>query len=148
MGKWIAGIVGAIITGAVLWLLTNALFPRWLGHPPPPPPEDIRVECSANPATVSPGGVTEIAVKITRGSEPLEGAAVELRAGGGSFSSGTTTTSGHTYSGGVFRAIWRAPSPSAAGYILGAYVDLAGLRTDQGQLQDSYSTNCEILVNR
>jgi hypothetical protein len=148
MGKWIAGIAGAVIAGAVLWLLTNVLFTRWFSHPPPPPEDNVRVECSAIPATLSPGGVAQITVKVTRGSEPVEGAAVKFGIGGGLFDSGTTTTSGHTYSGGVFRTTWTAPSPSAAAYVFPADVDLQGVRTAKGELQGHYRTNCEILVSR
>jgi hypothetical protein len=148
MGKWIGGIVGTVIAGAVLWFLTNALFPQWfLPRPAPQPVATVRVACSANPATVRPGGDSEISVTVTRGGEPVEGAAVKLDIGGGLFGSGTTTTSGRTYSGGVFRTTWRAPSPSAAGYVFPAEVNLEGLPTAQSLAQTHYRTNCEILVS-
>lgn len=152
MGKWTAGIVGGVLTGVVLWLLTNALFTRWFSSPPPSPapspPDEVRIQCVANPARVAPGGITEVAVTVTRRGEPVEGAAVELRAGVGSSDSGLSISSGQTYSGGVFRTTWRAPSPSAAAYVFPAEVDLGGLRTLDGELQGHYRTNCEILVGQ
>jgi len=141
MGKWIAGIVGAVITGAILWVLTDRYLPILFpdrSHPPPPPGDAIRVECTANPATVAPGGTTEISIKVTNGGEPVEGATVELPGGGGA---------GETYSGGIFRTTWTAPSPSAAAYVFPANVKLADLRTAKGELNGSYGTNCEILVH-
>src|SRR5262249_3856313 len=101
MAKWTAGIVGTVITGAVLWLLTNTLFPRWfLPRPAPPPVATVQVVCSANPATLRPGGDAEITVTVTRGGEPIEGAAVELHNGSGLLGA-TGMISGNTYSGGV-----------------------------------------------
>ena len=146
MWKWIAGIIGAVITGTLLWVLTNVYFPQWFSHRPPPPEDKVGVECSANPSTVSPGGVAEISVKVMRNGEPVEGAVVKMNVGGGSFGSGATSTSGRTYSGGVFRTTWTAPSPSAGGYVFPAEVDLEGIRTAKGELHGHYRTDCEILV--
>ena len=148
LGKWIAGIVAAVIGGVVIWLITNAVFPRWFSPPPPPPEDNTYVECTAHPATVSPGGLAEITVKVMRDNEPVEGAAVKLSLESGSFTSGTTTASGNTYSGGVFRTTWRAPSPSAAGYVFPAEVDLDGVRTAKGEMHGHYRTNCQVLVRR
>jgi hypothetical protein len=147
MGKFIAGIAGAVIAGALLWLITNALFPQWFSTPTPLPVEKVRVECSANPTKVSPGGVTEVTVKVMLGDEPVEGATVKLKAGGGMFNSGTTTTSGYTYSGGIFRTTWTAPLPSAGSYVFPADVDLKGVRTQKAELEGQFRTNCEILVS-
>ena len=136
-----------MITGSLLWYLTTVIFPKWFTDDPPPPVKQVRVECSGNPSTVAPGGLSEITVRVTRGGEPLEGASVTLSVGGGQFSSGTTSTSGHTYSGGMFRTGWRAPSPSSAGYVFPAEVDLKGIRTSEGELEGHYRTDCEILVS-
>jgi hypothetical protein len=138
MWKWIAGIAGAVITGTLLWVLTNVFFPQWFSHRTPPPEDKIRVECSTNPATVSPGGVTEISVKVMLNDEPVEGAAVKLHIDGG--------RTGRTYSGGVYRTTWTAPSPSSSGYVFPAEVDLEGVRTPKGELHGHGRTDCEILV--
>jgi hypothetical protein len=149
VGKWIAGLVGAVITGSLVWYLTTIVLPKWFADDPPPPPaKQVRVECLPNPATIAPGGLSEITVRVTRGGEPLEGAAVSMSVGGGQFSSGTATTSGQTYSGGVFRTTWRAPSPSAAGYVFPAEVDLKGIRTSEGELEGHFRTDCEVLVSQ
>ena len=147
MSKWLAGIFGTILAGGLLWVLTNTVFPRWFAKSPPLPGNDVRVECTANPSTVAPGASTEVTVKVIRNGTPLEGAAVSLSVGGGLFTSNTTTATGTTYSGGVFRITWRAPSPSASGYVFPAVVDLAGIRTAEGELQGEFRTNCEILVS-
>ena len=135
-----------------MWLLTQLLFPSLFGWLKPKPvnelqPKVVRVECSANPPTVRPGGSTEIQVTVTNGGEPLEGASVALSVGGGTFSGGGQNASGDTYSGGVFRTIWTAPSPSAGGYVFPAVVSMHGIRTAEDVLEGTFRTNCEILVH-
>jgi hypothetical protein len=149
MGKWALGLVGSIITGVVLWLLTTVFFPRLFSDimpaapVPPPPTKVVRVECTANPPTVAPGSTTEISVKVTRGGEPVEGAAVTMTVPNtGSEASGTT------YSGGVFRLPWTAPRNSASAYVFPASVKLDGVRTPEEELFGSFGTTCEIFVRR
>ena len=146
MGKWIAGIVGGVIVGSLLWLLTTNVFPQLFYHRPPPPEDTTRVECTAKPGTVSAGGVAEITVKVSRKDQPLEGAVVRMSIGDGLFASGTRTTSGSTYSGGIFRTLWTAPSNPAAGYVFSADVDVPGMITSENK--GHYGTTCEILVRR
>ena len=142
MGKWFAGIAAAIVGGSALWFLTNALFPRLLQKKPAPPlPPDVRVECSPSPATVAPGGTSELTIKVTRNGIPVEGAAVfiDWESWGES--------PGHTASGGIFRTLWTAPSPAAGGYVFPVRADLAGVRTAQGDLDGVAGTDCQILVH-
>jgi hypothetical protein len=148
MGKWIAGILGAVLTGVILWVLTDKVLPVWFAGASHDAPiaDTTRVECVASPATVAPGGTTEISVKVFDHDGPIEGATVDLAIGGGTFGSQGTTAKGETYSGGIFRTTWKAPSPSAAGYVFPANVTLDGLRTAKGELHGAYRTNCEILV--
>jgi hypothetical protein len=135
-----------------MWLLTELLFPNLFGSLRPKPPETpqqpkvVRVECLANPPTVRPGASTEIQVKVTRGGEPVEGASVALSVGGGTFGDGGREATGYTYSGGVSRSIWTAPSPSAGAYVFPAIVSLNGIRTAEGDLEGTYRTDCNILV--
>ncbi len=149
---WVLGSLGTIAVGTVMWLLTELLFPNLFGSlrpkPPitPPAPKVVRVDCSANPPTVRPGGSTEVLVRVTRAGEPVEGASVALSVGGGRFGDGGREVTGSTYSGGVSRAIWTAPSPSAGAYVFPAVVSLNGVRTAEGELEGTYRTECNILV--
>lgn len=153
MKKWLVGALGTIVIGSIMWLLTQLLFPNLfrslIPKQPvaPPQPKVVRVDCSANPATVRPGGSTEVEVTVTRGGEPLEGASVALTVGGGAFAGGGLSAGGDTYSGGIFRTTWTAPSPSSDAYVFPAVVNLAGIRTAEGDLDGTYRTNCEILVH-
>jgi hypothetical protein len=111
--KWIGGILAAVIGGSLLWMLTNKVFPDWFPAPPPPPqPNILGVECAANPWNVSPGGTSEITVKVLRNGEPLERAPVQISSGGGTFATGNPNIQGETYSGGVYHATWTAPDGS------------------------------------
>lgn len=139
MGKWIAGVLGAVVTGAVVWLLTNAVFPRFLREESPPPPDRIAVECSPEPHTVPPGGTTELTVKVTRNGAPVEGAAVIFRPE-------EATVPARTASGGILRVPWTAPNPAASSYVFPVNVDLAGIRTSEGELQGTATTNCQVMV--
>jgi hypothetical protein len=77
----------------------------------------------------------------------LEGASVALSVGGGAFAGGGPSATGDTYSGGIFRATWIAPSPSSGAYVFPAVVNLAGIPTAEGVLDGTYRTNCNILVH-
>ena len=147
MGKWIAGILATILGGSLMWFLTNGVFPHWLRKDQTPAPKAVTVACTPTPPSIQPGGTSEVLVTVTRGGQPLEGATVSLDIGGGHFSGGTTTATGTTYSGGMFRVAWTAPNPSAASYVFPADVSLDGLRTAEGELSGHYRTTCEILVH-
>lgn len=147
MGKWIAGLIGTLMVGVLMWFLTERFFPEWFpARAPPAADKRVAVLCSAVPERVQPGGTTEVVLKVTRGGEPVEGASVSMKIGGGHFGSGKTSIFGNTYSGGVFRTLWTAPSPSAGGYVFNADVNLDGLRTDDGELSGQYRTTCHIVV--
>lgn len=147
MGKWIAGIVGSVLVGALLWILTNRYLPHWFEEPPAVADSKLRVECSANPATVSPGQSTEITIKVMLNGEPLEGVEVKVAAGGGRFGSAGTETSGNTYSGGVFRTIWTAPAPSAGAYVVGVHVTgVDDVSLDDAIRTSGFHTQCHLLV--
>jgi hypothetical protein len=140
MGKWFAGILAALIGGTVLWFLTNAVFPRLLQKDPAPVPAEIRVECIPSPPTVSPGGTTELTIKVTRNGVPVEGAAVI-------FKPEDAASPARTVSGGILRTIWTAPNPSAAAYVFPVNVDLKGVRTATEELDGYSGTNCQVLVH-
>ena len=113
MGKWIAGILGAVLSGVILWAVTTYL-PKYLDPAPPPaaPDNSLHVECAASRYTVAPGGSSEITVTVKRGGHPVEGANVKIEVGGGSFPSSTlaTRTGGVTFSDGAVRTVWKAPA--------------------------------------
>ena len=139
MGKWLAGILGTVIAGALLWLLTDALFPRLLHKEAIPVADDVRVECIPTPATIAPGETTELTVRVTRNGAPVEGAAVY-------FKPEEAQNPIRTVSGGMIRVPWKAPNPSASAYVFGVNVNLDGIRTAQGELSGSYGTDCEVMV--
>lgn len=139
MAKWLVGLVGAVITGSVLWFLTDALFPKLFHEEKAPQPDEIRVECIPTPPTIAPGEVTELLVKVTRNGVPVEGAAVY-------FKREEAKDPARTVSGGIYRFPWRAPNPSASAYIFPVYADLAGVRTPQGELFGFAGTDCQVLV--
>jgi hypothetical protein len=149
MGKWTLGLFGSIIVGGILWVLTTILFPRVFdGFIPaprvePPPQKVVRVECFANPPTIAPASTTEITLRVTRGGEPVEGAAVSL-----TIPNSDEKASGTTLSAGLFRVPWTAPKNSASSYVFPANVALDGVRTDKEELSGQFRTFCEIVVRR
>ncbi len=87
----------------------------------------IAVRCDAAPQTISPGNVSELLIRATSSrNTPISAGNVKVEVGGGSFSSGGTTVIGVTGVDGVFRTVWRAPDPSAAGYQFGVDVVKSG----------------------
>lgn len=62
------------------------------------------------------------------------------------FAGGGPSATGDTYAGGIFRATRIAPSPSSGAYVFPAVVNLAGIRTAEGELDGTYRTSCDILV--
>jgi hypothetical protein len=108
VGKWIAGIIAAIIGGVAIWALTT-LLPKHFETPPAPPPVDDRVvvSCTPNPSTVAPGGTSELTLKVTKGGQPVENA--QLKMGQEDW--------GATLSDGTERVPWKAPVNAAAAYV-------------------------------
>lgn len=139
MGKWLAGIIGAVITGVLIFWLTEGL--QSPGSTPPEPQNGasgppvaggaISVRCSAQPHLLHPGDQTDLVVQaISSQNTPISDANVRVEAGGGTFlSSNSTTVLGRTDQGGSFRTTWRSPSPAAAGYVMAVTVSKQGLAT-------------------
>lgn len=147
MWKAIGGVAASVIAGLIIWYVTTVLYPRLTSEPPPPPPaKEIMAQCDVTPPTVAPGGSTDVVVHVTRGGGALEGATVNLAVGGGRFASGSTKEEGRTYSGGVYRTTWTAPSPAAAGYNMPAIVNVDGMRTSDGELSGTVRTDCFVRV--
>ena len=127
--KWMMGIIGAVVTGVVIFWLTQGMISTDhtnSGDSLTPSDTDIPtntnlvVSGSANPWTIPTGGTTEIRVLVTNTENiPIEFANIRLGAGGGVFtSSGMVTVVGTTDRNGMFMTYWQAPSPAAPRYVL------------------------------
>ncbi len=140
MGKWLAGILAAVLGGSILWFLTNRLYPNlFRNDPPPAAPPACPVECTPSPATIAPGATTGLVIKVTRGGVPVEGAAVY-------FDAAKPEESARTGSGGIWRQTWTAPNPAAPGYVFPVYSKVDGVRTSTEELFGSAGTDCQVLV--
>ena len=133
MGKWIAGIIAAIIGGVAIWALTGFLQKR-IDPPPPPPPVDDRVlvSCTPNPPTVAPGATSELTLKVTRGGQPVENAALKMG----------NEDWGSTLSDGTERVKWKAPAQSAGAYVMRVTATLSDHDGGGGGAGD-----CQILIS-
>lgn len=104
MGKWVAGILGSIIVGVVIWALTTIVPDYFKEKKQASVDEPVLVSCTPNPPTVAAGEVTELAIAVTKGGKPIADAHVMQ----GLDDWGTTASDG------TERIQWHAP-PGAQG---------------------------------
>ena len=151
MAKWLAGIAAAVITGVLIFWLTEGLK-----QPTPSPPlntnpssvlprvsqisshvngDAITVTCSANPYVLGAGDQTELVIQaISSQNAPVSDANVRVDSGGGAFiSSDSPTVIGRTDYSGSFRTRWKSPSPAAKGYVMGVTVSKQGFVEGHGE---------------
>lgn len=108
--------------------------PQAVERPTDAPTTLRELQIEARPVVDGPRALLEIRIEDARG-EPVAGATVEARAGGGTFaSSGGTRVRGTTDSEGRFRTRWSC-SPCAPAYVLELKATREGYREATGQVR-------------
>lgn len=113
---------------------TPQIRPEAVERPTYTPTADRELRIEARPVVDGPRAQLEIRIEDAAG-EPVSGATVEIRAGGGTFAaSGGTRVRGTTDSEGRFRTKWSC-SPCAPAYVLELKATRDGYREATGQVR-------------